>query len=366
MQIKQIEPLLNWGFDIKGTLIIAGPCSAESEEQVMNTAMAISGHNIDILRAGIWKPRTRPNSFEGVGSIGLDWAKNAAIAINKPVAVEVANPQHVEECLKKGIDILWIGARTTANPFSVQALADSLKGVDIPVMVKNPVNPELDLWIGALERISNAGITKLAAIHRGFSTIDNTKYRNKPKWEIPIELKRLIPDLPLICDPSHICGDRELLITVAQQAIDYNFDGLMIETHIDPKAALSDSKQQITPEELDNLLSRIIYKKTFSDDESFYHELEKLRADIDLFDNQLLDILSRRMEVSRKIGIIKRNNQITIYQPNRWNETVNKRIKIGMSYGFSEEFVLNIYQSIHQESISQQSNLSRRGTDNTN
>lgn len=358
MLMQKNEKFSSWGIDLKGNLIIAGPCSAESEEQVMNTAMAITGENIHILRVGIWKPRTRPNTFEGVGSIGLDWAKKAAKAINRPVAVEVANPHHVEECLKKGIDILWIGARTTANPFSVQALADALKGVDIPVMVKNPVNPELDLWIGALERISNAGVTRLAAIHRGFSTIDKSKYRNKPKWEIPIELKRLIPDVPIICDPSHICGNRELLLTVAQQAIDLDFDGLMIETHIDPKSALSDAKQQITPNELDSLLRRIVYKKPFSDDESFYHELEKLRADIDMFDNQLLDILSRRMEVSKKIGIIKEKSKITIYQQSRWDEIVNNRIKMGMSYELSEEFILNIYQSIHQESISRQTNLS--------
>lgn len=364
MLLNKIEPLSNWGLDLKGTVIITGPCSAESEEQVMNTAMAIAEQNITILRVGIWKPRTRPNTFEGVGSVGLDWAKNASIAIKKPVAVEVANPHHVEECLKKGIDILWIGARTTANPFSVQALADSLKGVDIPVMVKNPVNPELELWIGALERISNAGITKLAAIHRGFSTIDKAKYRNKPKWEIPIELKRLIPDLPIICDPSHICGNRDLLLNVAQQAIDLDFDGLMIETHIDPKAALSDSKQQITPEELDNLLSRIIYKKNFSDDVSFYRELEKLRADIDIFDNQLLDILSHRMKISRQIGIMKEKNEITIYQPNRWEELVNNRIKIGSGYELSEDFVLNLFQSIHKESMSRQTKVSLSDMEN--
>lgn len=364
MLMQKIEKLSNWGLDVNRTVVITGPCSAESEEQVMNTAMAISRQNVSIFRVGIWKPRTRPNNFEGVGSIGLDWAINAAKVIKKPVAVEVANPHHVEECLKKGINILWIGARTTANPFSVQALADSLKGVDIPVMVKNPVNPELDLWIGALERISNAGVTKLAAIHRGFSTIDKTKYRNKPKWEIPIELKRLFPDLPIICDPSHICGNRELLLTVAQQAIDLDFDGLMIESHIDPKAALSDSKQQITPEELDSLLRRIIYKKPFSNDMSFYCELEKLRADIDMFDNQLLDILSRRMEVSRQIGVIKEKSKITIYQPSRWDEIINNRIKIGMSYGFSEEFIHGIYQIIHQESISQQAHLLREEAEN--
>jgi chorismate mutase len=355
---QNIQKLSDWGLDVNGPIIIAGPCSAESEEQVMKTAIAISRQNITILRVGIWKPRTRPNTFEGVGSIGLDWAIKASKEINKPVAVEVANPYHVDECLKKGVDILWIGARTTANPFSVQAIADALKGIDIPVMVKNPVNPELDLWIGALERVHNAGITKLAAIHRGFSTLDKTKYRNKPKWEIPIELKRLVPDLPVICDPSHICGNRELLLTVAQQAIDLDFDGLMIETHIDPEIALSDSKQQVTPEGLDALLSKIIYKKTFSSDESFYRELEKLRADIDVFDNQLLDILSRRMEVSRQIGVIKEKSKVTIYQPSRWDEVVSNRVKIGMSYGFSEEFIRNIYQNIHQESILQQTHIS--------
>ncbi len=344
----------------ENALIIAGPCSAESEEQVMDTALSLSRlQRVNVFRAGIWKPRTRPNTFEGVGSAALVWSKNAGKAANLPVAVEVASPHHVEECLNHGIDILWIGARTTVNPFSVQAIADALKGVDIPVMIKNPVNPEIDLWIGALERVSNAGITRLAAIHRGFSSIDKAHYRNKPKWDIPLELKRLLPDLPIICDPSHICGSPERLLPVAQHAIDLNFDGLMIEAHINPKAALSDSKQQITPHELGDLLNRLTFKQPFSDSVDFYHELEKLRAEIDRLDVQLLDVLARRMEIAGRIGVLKEQSHITIFQPNRWDEIVRSRIGIGLGKNLSTEFIFEIFQNIHKESIAKQTKVKK-------
>lgn len=347
--------LSDWTRAGDGPLIIAGPCSAESEEQVMATACALPQAGAHMLRVGIWKPRTRPNTFEGVGNIGLAWAKQAALAAQIPVAVEVANVAHVEDALKQGIDVVWIGARTTVNPFSVQAIADALRGVDIPVMVKNPVNPELELWVGALERLSNAGITKLAAIHRGFSTDDNAVYRNKPMWEIPIELKRLLPDLPLICDPSHICGNRELLLPVAQQAVDLDYDGLMIETHVDPSVALSDAKQQITPAALRELLAEVVYKRVFTNDVTLYQRLEELRAVIDKLDTQLLDVLAQRMEVSRQIGALKERGGLTIYQPNRWDQLVKSRTRIGKGKNLSEAFIFDLFQAIHQESIATQS-----------
>lgn len=344
-----------WGLGEMGSpLIIAGPCSAESEGQVMATASALEAQRVDILRFGIWKPRTRPNSFEGVGSVGLRWVREAGLATNLPVAVEVATPEHVEECLRADIDVLWVGARTTVNPFAVQSIADALRGVDIPVMVKNPVNPDLEVWIGALERLNKAGLTQLAAIHRGFSTIDKAIYRNKPKWQIPIELRRLAPDLPLICDPSHICGNTELLQEVSQRAMDLGFDGLMIEVHISPRDALSDAKQQLTPLEFGELLSRISPRERSTDGFDDHAGLEQLRGVIDTVDAQLLDLLSKRMEICRDIGRLKNRNRSPLYQPGRWDEIVNSRTRIGIAKGLSEDFIFELFQCIHQESISVQ------------
>ena len=283
MKTLKIEPMRNWGLGLGDFITISGPCSAETEEQVHQTIQGVARHEVDVLRAGIWKPRTRPNSFEGIGSEGLAWLKAAGKAVGKPVSVEVANVKHVYEALRVGVDILWVGARTTVNPFAVQEIADALKGVDVPVMIKNPVNPDLELWIGAVERIAGAGITKIAAVHRGFSVSGDHGYRNKPLWEMPIELRRLMPDLPIICDPSHICGTRDLIPKVAQKALDLNFNGLMIEAHISPAEAWSDAKQQVTPERLGEILRGLVHRNTDSDDPSYRGNLEHLREMIGAF-----------------------------------------------------------------------------------
>jgi chorismate mutase len=357
VEIKlNIDKLSDWGVTVGKPFIISGPCSAESEEQVMQTALGVSKYNVNVFRAGIWKPRTRPEFFEGVGAKGLKWLRRAKKATNLPVTVEVANPKHVDECLKHEIDILWIGARTTVNPFSVQAIADALNGVDIPVMVKNPVNPDIDLWIGALERLNGAGIKKLAAIHRGFSTIYNSPYRNNANWKIPIELRTRIPNLPLICDPSHICGNRRLLLSVAQKAMDLLFDGLMIECHIDPKSALSDARQQVTPDQLGDLLSRIVLKTIYSHDQEFELFIKRSREEIDDIDYQIIDLFGRRMEVAKEIGRYKSRENISILQPERWKEIVESRIKAGRERNLSEHFVLRVYEYIHEEAIRQQGN----------
>ena len=353
----ELEVLKFNGIVLERPLVMAGPCSAESEEQVIETARQLHKNGIKIFRSGIWKPRTRPNTFEGVGSRGLPWLRRVKEEFGMLTAIEVANVKHVYESLKAGIDILWIGARTTANPFSVQEIADSLKGVDIPVMVKNPVNPDTELWIGALERINNVGIKKIAAIHRGFSTYNKTEYRNSPQWEIPIELRRRIPDLPIITDPSHICGNKELLLEVSQRSIDLNFDGLMIETHINPEKALSDAAQQITPEELKSLLNKLILRKSNIENALLLTTLEELRQEIDNFDDKLLDILNSRMSISRKIGEYKKKHNITILQASRWDELLNRRIKLAGKKGLSEEFITKIFKAIHQESINHQTKV---------
>jgi len=353
----ELEGLSFNGIKFDRPLIISGPCSAESEEQVIETARQLHKNGIKIFRAGIWKPRTRPNSFEGVGSRGLLWLKRVKEEFGMFTSIEVANVKHVYEALKAGIDILWIGARTSVNPFSVQELADSLKGVDIPVMVKNPVNPDAELWIGALERINNAGIKRIAAIHRGFSTYNKSQYRNNPHWEIPIELKRRIPELPIITDPSHICGSKKLLFEVSQRSMDLNFDGLMIETHINPEKALSDAAQQITPEELKNLLAKLVLRKSNIDDDLLLITLEELRQEIDEYDEKLLNILDGRMAVSRKIGEYKKKNNITILQASRWDEILKNMIKLAHKKGLSEEFIMQIFRAIHQESINHQTRV---------
>jgi len=353
----ELEILKFNGTVLERPLVMAGPCSAESEEQVIETARQLHKNGIKIFRAGIWKPRTRPNTFEGVGTRGLPWLRRVKKEFGMLTAIEVANVKHVYDSLKAGIDILWIGARTTANPFSVQEIADSLKGVDIPVMVKNPVNPDTELWIGALERINNAGIKKIAAIHRGFSTYNKTEYRNSPQWEIPIELRRRIPDLPIITDPSHICGNKELLLEVSQRSIDLNFDGLMIETHINPEKALSDAAQQITPEELKTLLNKLILRKSNIENALLLTTLEELRQEIDNFDDKLLDILNSRMAISRKIGEYKKKHNITILQASRWDELLKRSIKLAGKKGLSEEFITKVFKAIHQESINHQTKV---------
>ena len=346
-----IDSLDSWNIKKKEKLIIAGPCSAESYEQVLETAEELSKFNVNILRAGIWKPRTRPNSFEGVGKVGLGWLKDAGKKFNLPVAVEVANRQHIKDALDSKIDILWIGARTTVNPFTVQEIADSLEGIDIPIMIKNPVNPDIDLWIGAIERLNRAGITKIAAIHRGFSSFKQYEYRNPPEWEIVIELRRRMPHLPIICDPSHICGNRELLLSVSQTAMDLLYDGLMLESHINPDVALSDASQQLIPKDLKILLDNLQFKKEYINDKKFYDEIEDIRKKIDDADFQLIDILAKRKKLSETIGKKKKSKKVSIFQPERWNAIAETRILAGKKHNLSEEFILKLFSKIHQESI---------------
>lgn len=346
------------GFDVTFPVIIAGPCSAETEEQVLETAKGIAAlGKVSVFRAGIWKPRTRPGSFEGIGSIGLEWLKRIKAETGLPSAVEVANVKHVYETLRAGIDFLWIGARTTVNPFSVQEIADALKGVNIPVLVKNPINVDLDLWIGAIERLQKAGITNIAAIHRGFSSYDKSQYRNKPMWEIPVELRRRMPDIPLICDPSHICGNTTLLYNISQTAVDLDYEGLIIETHCNPAKALSDAKQQITPKELGELLDKIVVRYSKIEDIKTISTLEDLRDKIDELDTTLVNLLGSRMEVARAIGECKKQNGITILQTNRWKEIIERRTKQGVDRKLTEDFIKKIFESIHQESIYHQNQL---------
>lgn len=349
-----ILPLSDWLCPDNELCIIGGPCSAETYEQVMNTARALSQiPQVKVFRAGIWKPRTRPSAFEGVGQTGLQWLQQVKAETNLLAAVEVANPNHVEECLKHEIDILWIGARTVVNPFSVQEIAEAIKGTNIPVMVKNPVHPDIGLWLGALERFNRAGIKKLIAIHRGFYYYKHSMYRNQPMWEIPIELKRLVPQLPIFCDPSHICGNREILLPVSQKALDLEMNGLMIESHIHPEIALTDAKQQITPESLQKLLSQLNIRCSKGSVE-FESRLEMLRREIDKMDAEFLDVLQKRMKIVDEIGKYKKANNITILQIQRWSEIISDRLAIGNKMGFNEEFLLQILQLIHEESIKRQ------------
>jgi len=352
-----IVPLNKW-LDIKESpLVISGPCSAESEGQILKTAKKIAQvPQVKIFRAGIWKPRTRPGLFEGVGEKGLTWLQKVKAQTGLLTAVEVANPGHVEAALKHHVDIIWIGARTVVNPFSLQELANALKGVNIPVMVKNPVNPDLNLWIGALERINLSGIDRIAAIHRGFYFFDKTPYRNAPMWEIPIELKRLIPNLPVICDPSHICGERSMLLDVAQKALDLEMDGLMIESHFDPDNALTDPQQQIKPDELSQLISSLVIRREEGSIE-FAGKLEELRTEIDKIDAELINILSRRMGLIDEIGKYKRNHNITILQLKRWSNIVNDRLKTGLNSGLQKEFLQKLLEVVHNESIKRQTDI---------
>ncbi|WP_426672130.1 chorismate mutase [Mucilaginibacter sp. McL0603] len=353
-----IQPLSSWIKTGKEPLVIAGPCSAETEEQLVATAhlLAKTGR-VTALRAGIWKPRTRPGEFEGIGSIGLEWLNRAKEETGLPTAIEVATAKHVEEALKAGVDILWVGARSTVNPFTVQEIADALRGVDVPVMVKNPVNPDLSLWIGALERINNAGITKLAAIHRGFSSHEKTAFRNEPMWDLAISLKTLAPHLPIINDPSHICGNRELLGYVAQKALDLDMQGLMIESHIDPSVAWTDAKQQVTPSSLVELIERLTLRKPDVQGNELKDKLAELRNHIDKIDDVVFQKMAERMQIVEKIGNYKKENGITILQVNRWDEILNKRVSYAKALKLSPEFAEKLLELIHSESIRKQTEI---------
>ena len=342
----------------KRPLIISGPCSAETEEQVLETATRLAATGkVDMLRAGIWKPRTRPGSFEGVGTKGLPWMQKAKEITGLPVTVEVATGKQVEDALHFGVDVLWIGARTTVNPFSVQDVADALRGADIPVLIKNPINPDLELWIGAVERVAKAGIKNIGLIHRGFSSYGNTEYRNAPMWHLAIEMKRRNPHKMLINDPSHICGNRHMLQDVAQKAIDLDYDGLIIESHIDPDKAWSDAKQQITPETLGELIGNIHWRKEDISSEEYHAALEALRQQINHLDDELMQILSQRIKIAEKIGQYKKENNITILQTNRWNEILERAFAKGEKLGLSKEFITKYFDAVHMESINHQNKI---------
>src|SRR6478736_1275363 len=342
----------------KRPLIISGPCSAETEEQVVETAVRLQKTGkIDMLRAGIWKPRTRPGSFEGIGTKGLPWLQHAKKLTGLPLTVEVATAKQVENALHFEIDVLWIGARTTVNPFSVQEVADALRGADVPVLIKNPINPDLELWIGAVERVAKAGIKEIGLIHRGFSSYGNTEYRNAPMWHLAIEMKRRNPGMLLINDPSHSCGRRDILQDVAQKAIDRDFDGLIIESHIDPDKAWSDAKQQITPERLAEMLTAIKWRKEDTSSEEYHAALEKLRQQINQLDDELMQILGQRMKVAEKIGQYKKENNITILQTNRWNEILDRAFAKGEKLGLGKEFVTKYFDAVHMESINHQNKI---------
>ena len=335
--------------------VIAGPCSAESEQQVILTARELAkSPNVKVFRAGLWKPRTRPDSFEGVGKIGLAWLKNVKAETSLLTTTEVANAKHIELCLENNVDILWIGARTTVNPFIVQEIANALKGVDIPILVKNPINAELGLWLGAIERLYHAGIKKLAAIHRGFSTYIEMDYRNRPNWQIPIELKRLLPNLPLICDPSHIAGNRDLIEPISQMALDFGIKGLMIETHINPDEALSDSKQQITPQVLIELLERLRARDTAVADKQLKRRIARLRAAITQVDSRIIQDLAERMKWVEEIGKLKQQHHISVLQLNRWETLLEDHIAKAQQTGLDGEFIKAIFELIHAQAVKKQ------------
>lgn len=357
-----IQPFNTWSPSKNDPLIISGPCSAETEEQLLTTAhlLAATG-KIQVLRAGIWKPRTRPGEFEGIGSIGLEWLKKAKAETGLPTATEVANAKHVEEALAAGVDILWVGARSTVNPFTVQEIADALKGVDIPVLVKNPVNPDLQLWAGALERINKAGITKLGAIHRGFSSFEKSSFRNEPMWELAIQLKTLCPELPIVNDPSHICGNRELIPYIAQKALDLDMQGLMIESHLDPSIAWTDAKQQVTPAALAEIVERLTLRQADSKNEEFNDKLADLRKQIDKIDDAIIQKLGERMAIVQKIGEFKRDNEVTILQTSRWDEIIKKRTAFAKALKLDTAFTEKFLELVHGESIRKQTEIMNAG-----
>ncbi|KGO88288.1 bifunctional 3-deoxy-7-phosphoheptulonate synthase/chorismate mutase type II [Flavobacterium suncheonense] len=355
------KSMRNWleAFQLSHPLVIAGPCSAETEEQVLAVARELKDSDVSIFRAGIWKPRTRPGGFEGVGEIGLKWLQKAKAETGLLLAVEVANAQHVKLALEHDIDVLWIGARTTVNPFAVQEIADALKNTDKIVLLKNPVNPDLSLWLGGLERLYNAGIKKLGVIHRGFSTYEKTKYRNIPEWQLAIELQSRFPDLPLICDPSHISGRRDMILEVSQQALDLNYDGLMIETHCNPDKAWSDAAQQVTPDALKQIFIDLKIRKATDDADDYNQKLAGLRAQIDEIDSKIINILAKRMKVAEQIGLLKKEKNVAVLQSTRWHQILEKMIEEGEQKGLSEEFILKLFKAVHQESISHQEKVIR-------
>ena len=353
---KQMKKWLD-DLNLSHPLVIAGPCSAETEQQVLKIAIDLKETDVTFFRAGIWKPRTRPGMFEGVGAIGLKWLQKVKEHTGLLTAVEVANSSHVKLAIEHGIDVLWIGARSTVSPFIVQEIADSLQGTDKIVLVKNPVNPDLSLWLGGIERLYSANIKKLGVIHRGFSTYEKSKYRNNPEWQIAIELQSKFPDLPLICDPSHIAGRRDLIFNLSQRALDLNYDGLMIETHCDPDNAWSDAAQQVTPSSLVDIMKDLKIREMTIDEEEYKNQLDGFRQKIDNSDQLLLEILGKRMDVAEKIGLLKKSNNVAVLQNKRWNEILGKMIIDGESHGLSEEFILKIFKAIHQESINHQQNI---------
>ena len=359
-----IKDWRSWMLSDNQALLIAGPCSAESPEQLNITATWLNKLGIEVMRAGVWKPRTRPNSFEGKGEEALGWLQQLKKAVPIKIATEVASPAHIEAALKYGIDILWIGARTTVNPFMVQEIANSLKGVDLPILIKNPINPELALWQGAIERVYNAGISKVAAVHRGFSSYQKSKYRNIPSWQIAIELKSNFPTLPLICDPSHIAGNRNMIMEVSQKALDLGYDGLMIETHPNPDVALSDAEQQMSLLSFEELINQLRFTKKHSNNALFISQLEQLREKIDQIDQELVEILSMRKQLIEKIGEYKKDNNVTVFQLERWNEILNSRMEWGKSKKLSPKFIQEVYSAIHDESIRIQTEIMGKETEN--
>ncbi len=356
--VLQIRPMADWLKPASQPFVISGPCSAESRKQVLETALGLAATGkVSVMRAGVWKPRTRPRSFEGKGEEALPWLIEAREATGLPVAVEIASPAHLELCLKYEIDMVWLGARTTVNPFSVQEIADGLLGTDLPVLVKNPVNPDLKLWIGAIERIYQSGIDRIIAVHRGFNTYHDSVFRNAPLWEIPIELKRTFPNLPIICDPSHISGNRKLLLQVSQKAIDLDFDGLMIESHCNPNKAITDASQQVTPEALLELISNLVLRRPGCVKAEPTRQLEAYRNQIDEIDRNILEFLSKRMEIVDKIGHLKKDNNITILQIRRWNNIFKDRMKRGQALGLDPVFLRTILEMVHKQSIDLQTRI---------
>lgn len=344
-------------FGLNHPLVIGGPCSAETEEQVLKIAHELKESDVTVYRAGIWKPRTKPGMFEGVGAIGLKWLKKVKDETGLLTATEVANKNHVDLAIENDVDILWIGARSTVSPFIMQEIADALEGTDKIILVKNPVNPDLALWLGGIERLYKANINKLGLIHRGFSTYEKTKFRNNPEWQIPIEVKNRFPDLPMICDPSHISGRRDLIFDISQAALDLNYEGLMIESHWDPDNAWSDAKQQVTPSRLIEIMKDLKVRKKTTDEESYKQQLNNLRTQIDVADQTLLDTLGKRMRVANEIGVLKKSNNVAVLQNKRWNEILGKMILEGEERDLSEEFILKVFKAIHQESINKQEKI---------
>ncbi|RAR74164.1 bifunctional 3-deoxy-7-phosphoheptulonate synthase/chorismate mutase type II [Flavobacterium aciduliphilum] len=349
----------NWlkNFNDSQPLIIAGPCSAETEDQVLKTAHELKNSKVSVFRAGIWKPRTRPGGFEGVGEIGLKWLQKAKAETGLQMAVEVATAAHVKLALEHDIDVLWIGARTTVNPFAVQELAEALQNTDKIILVKNPVNPDLKLWMGGVERFSQANIKNLGVIHRGFSTYEKTKYRNNPEWQIAIDFKHKFPNLPMLIDPSHITGNREMIFQVTQEALDLNYDGMIIETHIDPDHAWSDAAQQVTPNRLKEIISELVIRKETDETDDYQQKLKFLRTKIDDFDAKLLDVIGKRMKVAEEIGALKKEKNVAVLQNKRWNEVLEKMIAEGTQEGLSEVFIIQFFKAIHQESINHQEKI---------